>query len=63
MLNILVRLRVELVVIDPVYDSAQGIAPGPHQPLQLLPVKRHLDLLGVRIAHRGDSVRVHQSAL
>ncbi len=58
-----VRACVPYIIIDAVYNTAQLPGMISEMGIQLLTVVTRLDLSRVRVAHRGDHIRVCQSAL
>ena len=61
--NAAVRLRVKLLIVNPVDNSPQAVRPCPHQSVQAFPVERHLNLFRIGIAHRGDGIGKDNPAL
>ena len=62
-LDVGIRGRVVIFIVNSVHNSGQAVRAGIHKPLQLLPVERRLYLFGIGVAHRGDPVRIHDAAL
>ena len=58
-----VRLRIPVVIIQAVYDTAQIVGSGSHKSVQAFPVKRRLDLFCVAVAHSGNFIRINNTAL
>ena len=54
--NVPVRFRVEIVIVNTVDNAPQAVCPCPHQTVQALAVKRHLNLLRISLAYGGNSV-------
>ena len=60
-INMWIRFRIVIVVVQSVYDTAQVIGARPEKTIQSFSVKRSLDFLCVGIAYRCDRVRIYQS--
>ena len=58
-----IRLRIVLIVIDSVYDSAEVIGTGIEKAVQMLSVERCLDLLRIGSTHGSNRICIDQSAL
>ena len=52
--EIFIRLGIELLIVDAVYDSAEGIAACPEESVKSLAVELGLDLLGIGIGYGRD---------
>ena len=61
--DLIIRLRIVLVIIDAIHDTAQAVLSGAHQAVQLLAVKRCLDFLGISLADRCHHIGVNNASL
>ena len=59
----LVGFRIELVIINAIHNTAQVAGTGAHETVKTFAVERHLDLLCVSLAYRGDGIRKDNAAL
>ena len=56
-------LRIILIIVETVYNTTQTVAAGTHQPIQMLAVKWHLDLLCIGITDCRYHIRINDTAL
>ena len=61
--NVRIRLWIEIIVINAVYNTTQAVCTRPHQTVQPFAIEWHLDLLGIRLAYSGYGVGVNNAAL
>ena len=61
--EVLIRLRIPVIIVDTVDDTAEVMCTCAEQSIEALAVERHLDLLGVGIGNRRDRVGIHDTTL
>ena len=61
--NLLIRFRIEICVINPVYNASQITFSGPKQTVKALSIKGCLDFLRISAAYRCHSISIHDPAL
>ena len=61
--DIRIRLRVEDIIVDTVYNPTEIAGSRPHKSVKPFSVERGLDLLCVGVADRRDRVGIHKTAL
>ncbi len=63
LLNMRIRGRIIIIIVNTIHNTGQAVRLGIHQPVKLLTVERHLNLLCIGITYRGHPVRINDTAL